>query len=253
MIKLVDINMTFGAKQVLENINLAIAEGEVMVIIGPSGSGKSTLLRLIIGLLKPSSGEIWVRGREISRYNEDQLNQIRRHMGMVFQYSALFDSMTVGENVAFGLRQHTSRSEAEIADVVKDRLHMVGLDGQEKVMPSELSGGMKKRVSLARAIAIDPEILLYDEPTAGLDPIMAGTIDRLIINTRRTMKVTSVVVTHHMPSAFNIADRIAMIYDRQLIEVGTVEQIKQSANPLVRQFIYGLKSTNIPSGKESDQ
>lgn len=239
MIKLANVTMTFRNKQVLRDISLEVAKGETMVIIGPSGSGKSTILRLIIGLQKPTAGEIWVNGREISRLSEDELNGIRRHMGMVFQYSALFDSMTVGENVAFGLRQHTDLDETEIARVVRRRLRMVGLAGQENVMPSELSGGMKKRVSLARAIAVQPEIVLYDEPTAGLDPIMSTTIDRMICSTRRLLGATSVVVTHHMSSAFNIADRIAMIYQGKIIEVGTVDEIKSSANPIVQQFIHG--------------
>lgn len=245
VIKLVNVNMSFRDRPVLHDINLEIAKGEIMVIIGPSGSGKSTLLRLIIGLLKPTSGEIWVKGQEISRASEDEMNKLRRHMGMVFQYSALFDSMTVGENVAFGLRQHTDLSEEEIARVVRRRLRMVGLAGQENVMPSELSGGMKKRVSLARAMAINPEIVLYDEPTAGLDPIMSGTIDRMITSARRLFGVTSVVVTHHMSSAFNIADRIAMIYGGRIIEIGTVDEIRQSANPIVQQFIHGYKSSAL--------
>jgi phospholipid/cholesterol/gamma-HCH transport system ATP-binding protein len=239
MIKLENVSMEFHGNRVLDNINLDIAEGEIMVIIGPSGSGKSTILRLMIGLLRPTSGEIWINGQEISRLDEEQLNVIRRKMGMVFQYSALFDSMSVGENVAFGLRQHTALSEEEIARTVRRRLRMVGLAGREDVMPSQLSGGMKKRVSLARAIAINPQIVMYDEPTAGLDPIMSTTIDRLICSTRRILNVTSVVVTHHMSSAFNIADRIAMIYEGKIIEIGTVSEIKKSANPIVQQFIHG--------------
>lgn len=243
MIKLAGINMSFGGKRVLEDINLEITKGETMVIIGPSGSGKSTLLRLIVGLLKPDSGAIWIDGQEITRLKEEELNKIRLRMGMVFQYSALFDSMSVGENVAFGLTQHTNMSDSDIARVVRRKLRMVGLSGQENVMPNELSGGMKKRVSLARAIAIDPEIVLYDEPTAGLDPIMSNTIDRLIAGTKRIMGVTSVVVTHHMNSAFNIADRIAMIYDGRIVEIGTVEQIKASENDIVQRFIQGLRIT----------
>lgn len=247
MIQLSAVNMNIHGNHILQDINLSIAAGETMVIIGPSGSGKSTLLRLIVGLLKPTSGEIWVKDKEISRLSEDELNQLRLNMGMVFQYSALFDSMTVGENVAFGLREHTKLSEEEISKVVRRKLRMVGLFGKEKVMPNELSGGMKKRVSLARAIAVNPEIILYDEPTAGLDPIMSEKIDRLISSTKRIMGVTSVVVTHHMTSAFNIADRIAMIYGGRIIEVGTVEEIKQSANPVVQQFIYGLKARGASS------
>ena len=241
MIKLVNVNIGFRGKQVLEDINLEIAKGESMVIIGPSGSGKSTLLRLMVGLLKPASGQIWVNGQEISRLKEDRLNEVRRQMGMVFQHSALFDSMTVGENVGFGLREHTDMTEAEIAAVVRRKLRMVGLYGYENAMPNELSGGMQKRVSLARAIAVNPQIVLYDEPTAGLDPIMSGKIDRLIVSTRRVLGVTSVIVTHHMSSAFAIADRIAMIYNGEIIENGSVEQIKQSENPIVQQFIHGLK------------
>jgi phospholipid/cholesterol/gamma-HCH transport system ATP-binding protein len=243
MIKLSNINMSFQNRTILKNINLEVSKGETMVVIGPSGSGKSTLLRLIVGLLKPSSGEIWINGQEISGLSEDKLNLIRRNMGMVFQYSALFDSMTVGENVAFGLRQHTTMGDDEIAQVVRRKLRMVGLRGQEDVMPSQLSGGMKKRVSLARAIAVNPDIVLYDEPTAGLDPIMATTIDRLICSTRRMLGVTSVVVTHHMASAFNIADRIAMIYEGRIIEIGNVDEIKSSENPIVQQFIHGWTKT----------
>ena len=216
------------------------------MIIGPSGAGKSTLLRLMIGLLKPDSGQIWVDGREISRLDEDELNQIRRNMGMVFQYSALFDSLTVGENVAFGIRQHTKMPEEEILRVIRRTLRMVGLMGRENAMPSELSGGMKKRVSLARAIALNPKIVLYDEPTSGLDPVMSATINRLIMSTRRILGVTAVVVTHDMESAFTIADRIAMMYDEKIIATGTPDEFRQSTNPIVQQFIAGVKTTCIP-------
>jgi len=250
MIKLVNVSMEIGNKPILKNIDLDVAQGEIMVIIGPSGSGKSTLLRLMIGLLRPTAGEIWIGDREISRLGEDDLNIIRRDMGMVFQYSALFDSMTVGENVAFGLRQHTNMNDEEIAQKVQRNLRLVDLEGREQAMPSELSGGMKKRVSLARAIAVKPQIVLYDEPTAGLDPIMSNTIDRLIATTRRMLKVTSVVVTHHMQSAFNIADRIAMIHEGQIIEIGTVQEIEKSANPIVQQFIHGrAKPKQITHGR----
>ncbi|EGO62955.1 ABC transporter ATP-binding protein [Acetonema longum] len=242
MIKLVNINMSFGGKQVLNKINLEVAAGEILVIIGPSGSGKSTLLRLITGLLKPDGGQIWVNGREISGLSEDSLIPVRQQMGMVFQYAALFDSMTVGENVAFGLREHTKMTEEEIQKIVRRTLRMVGLSGHEPTMPDQLSGGMKKRVSLARAIAGNPSILLYDEPTTGLDPIMSETIDRLIVSTRRILGVTSVVVTHHMTSAFHIADRIAMIHQGQIIETGTSEQFRNSTNPIVQQFIHGKQS-----------
>ena len=248
MIELKNVNMTFRDKVVLKDIDLRVNSGETLVVIGPSGSGKSTLLRLLIGLVKPTAGEVWVAGQDVAVATEDQLNQLRKNMGMVFQYSALFDSMTVGENVAFGLRQHTSMDELEISAVVQRMLEMVGLAGQEQVMPSDLSGGMKKRVSLARAIAINPKIVLYDEPTAGLDPIMASTINNLIVNTKKIFGVTSVVVTHDMPSAFAVADRIAMIYDGHIIEQGSVEEIKASPTPIVRQFIHGWQK--LDRGKE---
>lgn len=242
MIRLVNVVKTYGPHSVLDGVNLEVHKGEIMVIIGPSGSGKSTLLRLMIGLSRPSAGEIWVGEREISRLPEDELNDIRRHMGMVFQYAALFDSLTVGENVAFGLRQHTKLPEADIAHIVARRLKMVGLTGQENVMPAELSGGMKKRVGLARAMALNPDIVLYDEPTAGLDPVMASAINRLICRAQRIFGVTSVVVTHDMDSAFKIADRIAFLSAKRLTAVGTVEEIKNSQDPAVQQFIHGWLS-----------
>lgn len=239
MIKLVAVNMSYRGKPVLKDIHLEVVKGEILVVIGPSGSGKSTLLRLIIGLLQPTSGEVWVNGQEISQLDENELNKVRRQMGMVFQYSALFDSMSVGENVAFGLRQHTTMTEAEIEKVVRNKLRMVGLSGHEKDMPNELSGGMKKRVSLARAIALNPEIVLFDEPTAGLDPIMSATIDRLIASTRRRLGVTSIVVTHDMSSAFKLADRMIMVHEGEIIEAGSVDDIKNSQHPLVQKFIRG--------------
>ena len=178
MIKLINIGMEYDGKEVLHDINLSVKQGETVAIIGPSGSGKSTLLRLMVGLAKPTTGEIWINDEEISKYKEDALNKVRLKMGMVFQYSALFDSLSVGENVAFGLRQHTDLSNKDIQEIVKEKLKMVGLVGKENFMPNQLSGGMKKRVSLARAIAINPQIILYDEPTAGLDPIMSAIIDK---------------------------------------------------------------------------
>ncbi len=246
MIELKNVSMAFKERRILDNLSLQVQPGEILVVIGPSGAGKSTLLRLMIGLLKPTAGEIWVDGHEISQLDEDELNLIRRNMGMVFQYSALFDSMTVGDNVAFGIRQHTAMPEDQILRVIRRTLRMVGLMGKENVMPSELSGGMKKRVSLARAIAGSPKIVLYDEPTSGLDPVMSSTINRLIMSTRRILGVTAVVVTHDMDSAFTIADRIAMMYDEKIIEVGTPDELRQSSNPLVQQFIYGVKNNCIP-------
>jgi len=250
MIKLENVCVTIRGHDILKDINLQINTGEIMVIIGASGSGKSTLLRLIIGLQKPTSGQIFLNDREISRLDETAMNQIRLKMGMVFQYSALFDFMTVGENVAFGLRQHTAKSEAEIQRIVRRKLRMVGLVGHESEWPNELSGGMKKRVSLARAIASDPQIVLYDEPSAGLDPIMSATIDRLIVNTQRRLSVTSVVVTHNMESAFSIADRIAMIHEGGIIAVDQPETIRESMDPVVNRFIHGLRKTDIAKRRE---
>lgn len=253
MIELKNVSMSFKDRSILRNLSLAVKPGEILVVIGPSGAGKSTLLRLMIGLLKPNSGEIWVDGQEISQMGEEALNKIRRNMGMVFQYSALFDSMTAGENVAFGIRQHTDMPESQITAVIRRTLRMVGLMGKENVMPSELSGGMKKRVSLARAIALNPKIILYDEPTSGLDPVMSSTINRLIMSTRRILGVTAVVVTHDMDSAFAIADRIAMMYNEEIIEIGTPDEFRQSSNPLVRQFISGIRNNCIPVRRRANE
>lgn len=236
MIRIVNVTKKFGAKVALRNINLEIADGETLAIIGGSGSGKSTLLRLMIGLIQPTTGEIWIGDDEISRMSEKEMMRVRLRMGMVFQYSALFDSMTVGDNVAFGLVEHTNFSKDKIQAIVKEKLHQVGLEGVENLMPNELSGGMKKRVSLARAIAFGPEIIFYDEPSSGLDPITTNRIDELIIETQRALKVTSIVVTHDMVSACRIADRIAMVYNGDLIAVDTVENFKKIQDPRVKEF-----------------
>ncbi|SFT62156.1 phospholipid/cholesterol/gamma-HCH transport system ATP-binding protein [Selenomonas sp. GACV-9] len=236
MIRLVDVCKSFSGKEVLHHINLTIEDGETLAIIGGSGSGKSTLLRLLIGLIRPTAGEIWIGDKEISQMSEKELDKVRLHMGMVFQYSALFDSMTVGDNVAFGLREHTDHSEEEIQRIVEEKLHLVGLDNAAARMPSELSGGMKKRVSLARAIAFGPDIIFYDEPSSGLDPLMTAKIDELIMHTQQTLDVTSVVVTHDMVSACHIADRIAMVHEGDIIALDTVENIKQSKDPRVQAF-----------------
>lgn len=241
MIRLVDVSKRFDDYEALKHVSLTIEDGETLAIIGGSGSGKSTLLRLLIGLIRPTSGEIYIGDQEISHLSEREMKSIRLHMGMVFQYSALFDSMTVGDNVAFGLREHTQLSEERIAAIVREKLHLVGLDGVEQLMPGELSGGMKKRVSLARAIAIEPSIIFYDEPSSGLDPIMTEKIDELIIHTQKALHVTSVVVTHDMASACRIADRIAMIYEGELIAVDTVARFQQLKDPRVQAFFHTLR------------
>ena len=236
MIKLVNVTKKFGEKVALRDINLEIADGETLAIIGGSGSGKSTLLRLMIGLIKPTSGEIWIGDDEISHLDEKEMMRVRLRMGMVFQYSALFDSMTVGDNVAFGLVEHTDYSKEKIQSIVKEKLHQVGLAGVENRMPNELSGGMKKRVSLARAIAFGPEIIFYDEPSSGLDPVTTTKIDDLIIETQRALKVTSIVVTHDMVSACRIANRIAMVYNGDLIAVDTPDNFKKIQDDRVKAF-----------------
>ena len=236
MIKIINVTKKFGAKVALNNINLEIADGETLAIIGGSGSGKSTLLRLMIGLIQPTSGEIWIGNDEISRLDEKEMMRVRLRMGMVFQYSALFDSMTVGENVAFGLVEHTNFSRDKIQEIVREKLRQVGLEGVENRMPSELSGGMKKRVSLARAIAFGPEIIFYDEPSSGLDPVTTNTIDELIIETQRALNVTSIVVTHDMVSACRIANRIAMVYNGDLIAVDTPDNFKKIQDDRIRAF-----------------
>ena len=240
MIRLNNVKKCFGDKEALKGISLTIEKGETIAIIGGSGSGKSTLLRLMIGLDRPTSGEIYLGGDNIAVMSEDALDRVRLRMGMVFQYSALFDSMSVGENVAFGLREHTGKSEAEIQRIVAEKLALVGLPDAAAMMPQELSGGMKKRVGLARAIATDPEIIFYDEPSSGLDPIMTAKIDELIIDMQRKLDVTSIVVTHDMASASRIADRIAMIYDGQLIAVGTAERFQDIKDERVQAFFRTL-------------
>lgn len=242
MIRIKNICKEFNGKPALKNINMEIRDGETLAIIGGSGSGKSTLLRLMIGLIRPTSGELWIGNQEISRLSDSELDKVRLRMGMVFQYSALFDSMTVGDNVAFGLREHTKLSEKEIGKIVAEKLELVGLPGMENYMPGELSGGMKKRVSLARAIAFEPEIIFYDEPSSGLDPIMTAKIDELIVSTQKQLNVTSVVVTHDMASACHIADRIAMIYEGELIAIDTVENFKKLQDERVQAFMGYMKN-----------
>lgn len=239
MIEVVDLHKSFGNNHVLRGVNLRIEKGESVVVIGGSGSGKSVLIKNIIGLLKPDSGKVIIDGIDITVLKEKELYEVRRKFGMLFQYAALFDSLKVWENVAFALIRQKGLKEEEAKEIAIEKLRMVGLVGVEDLMPSELSGGMKKRVGLARAIAHEPEILLYDEPTTGLDPIMADAINDLIIEMRNKLNVTSVAITHDMNSAYKIADRIAMLYNGVIIETGTPEEIKNTQNPIVRQFITG--------------
>ena len=239
MINLVDIHKSFGNNVVLNGLDLLIEVGKVTVIIGQSGGGKSVLLKHMIGLIRPDKGKVEIDGQDITAFNERQLNEIRKRFGMLFQEAALFDSMTVGQNVAFPLIEHTKLPKSTIREIVSEKLADVGLRGVEDKMPSELSGGMKKRVGLARAIALEPEIILFDEPTTGLDPIMADAIDQLIVDIQSRLNVTCVVISHDIKGTFKIAHKIAMLYQGKIIEYGTSEEIKNGKNPILKQFLEG--------------
>ncbi len=239
LIDIIDVHKSFGSNYVLRGANLKIIKGESVVILGGSGSGKSVLLKHLIGLLAPDKGTITVDGADLSKLDENDLNELRKKFGMLFQAAALFDSMSVWENVGFGLKRHTKLSDKEIKEIAVEKLRHVGLTGIEDRMPSDLSGGMRKRVGLARAIAMEPEILLYDEPTTGLDPIMADAINDLIVEMREKLKITSVAITHDIKSAYKIADRIAMLYNGEIIETGSPDNIRNTLNPIVKQFIEG--------------
>jgi len=240
MIKIRNLKKSFGKNKVLNGINLDVPDGKTVVVIGQSGCGKSVLLKHIIGIIKPDQGDIHVNDVDICKLNVDELNQLRLKFGMVFQSSALFDSLTVKENVGFGLIEHTDMLEEEIDNQVKKCLDLVGLKDIEDKMPSELSGGMKKRVALARAISMNPKIILYDEPTVGIDPIRADSINKLIKKLHDKLNVTSIVVTHDMASAYYVADRIAMLHKGKIIGDGTSEEIKSSDNPFIKQFVNGI-------------
>ncbi len=254
-IRMIDVQMAYGQRVVLENITFSIARGEVLAIIGPSGSGKSTILRMLIGLIRPTAGEILIDGKKVENFDENQWNTVRKKMGMVFQYSALFDSMTVGENVAFGLKRRTSKGPGEIREAVDKMLDIVGLSGYADYMPNELSGGMKKRVSLARAVAPQPDILLYDEPTAGLDPVMSDVINSLMVETKKRLNITSVLVTHDMDSAFMVADKVIMIDQGTIIARGTPAEILKNEHPVVKKFVRRVAEDLciIPKGSGTDE
>jgi phospholipid/cholesterol/gamma-HCH transport system ATP-binding protein len=239
MIEITDLHKSFGDKKVLAGVDLTIKKGETLTIIGRSGEGKSVLIKHIIGLLKPDLGRILIDGEDITGYTTSQMVRLRKRFGMLFQGAALFDSMTVDENVGLGLREHNIFSEGKIRGIVAEKLAQVGLRDVGNIKPAELSGGMKKRVGLARAIAMDPEFVLYDEPTTGLDPIMADAINDLIIHLKDTLNITSIAVTHDMVSAYKISDRIAMLYKGRIIAEGKPEEIKNSDSEIVQQFISG--------------
>lgn len=248
MIELKEVYKSFGTKHVLRGLNLKIETGETTTIIGGSGSGKSVLFKLIIGLLKPDSGEIWVDGSEITRMKERELFRMVGKFGMVFQSGALFDSMTVGENIAFGIPCQADISGGDMDASVAGSLALVGLPDIARLMPSELSGGMKKRVAIARVVAKKPQIIMYDEPTTGLDPIMSDVINNLIIKVRADQAITSIAITHDMVSAYKISDKIAVLFEGVIIETGTPDEIRNSAHPVVRQFIEGKADGPIRTG-----
>ncbi len=239
LIHIQGLSKSFRNIQVLRQLDLDIYRGETLVIMGQSGEGKSVLLRHIIGLTKPDSGHIYIDGKDIVPLGESELNDFRKRFGVLFQGAALFDSLTIDENIAFGLNMHRQLKKNEIDQKVRELLALIGLEGIEEMKPAELSGGMRKRVGLARAIAMDPEIIFYDEPTTGIDPIMADVINQLIIKLKNRLHATSIVVTHDMASAFKIADRIAMLYDGKIIEIGTSSQFRSSKNTIVQQFMSG--------------
>ncbi len=237
MIELVDIHKSFGNKQVLKGLTLSVIRGETLVVLGRSGCGKSVLLKLILGLMRQDSGKIIIDGEDISQISEEEMTKLRKKFGMLFQGGALFDSLTVAENVAYPLKEHTKMTRAEIKEKVAEKLALMEMEGTEGLMPSDLSGGMRKRVALARAIALEPEYILYDEPTTGLDPITAERINRLIRRMQIKFGVTSVVVTHEIYNAYMVADRLAMIHEGKILTSGTVEEIKKTEMPFVREFI----------------
>jgi len=248
MVELRDVSMQFEEKKVLDGFSLKIEPEERVVIMGQSGSGKSTLLRLILGILRPNSGSIFFKQFEITRLRRRKLQQVRRHIGMVYQYSALLSSRNVRDNVALPLEELTDKSRDEIDKVVDEKLELVGMKESKDLLPDELSGGMRKRVALARALVLEPELLLLDEPSAGLDPVIASVIDELIISLSEKSKVTSVTVTHEMESAFRIATRMAMLYQGKIIEEAETEEFKQSKNPVVAQFLSGSTEGPILEG-----
>jgi phospholipid/cholesterol/gamma-HCH transport system ATP-binding protein len=248
MVELRDVQMQFEEKKVLDGFSLKVEPQERLVIMGQSGSGKSTILRLIVGTLRPTAGSIFFKQFEITRLSRRKLQQVRRHIGIVYQYSALLSSRNIRDNVALPLEELTDKSRDEIDKIVDEKLDLVGMKDSKDLLPSELSGGMRKRVALARALALDPELLLLDEPSAGLDPVIASVIDELIISLTEKSKVTSITVTHEMDSAFRIGTRMAMLYQGKVIEEAKAEKFKQSKNPVVAQFLSGSTEGPILEG-----
>jgi phospholipid/cholesterol/gamma-HCH transport system ATP-binding protein len=245
VISLRDLRVSYGEREILHGISFDVVRGETLVILGGSGSGKSTLLRTLVGLEKPSAGEIWIKGRDLAKISTAEMDEIRTKIGMSFQGGALFGSMTVGENVALPLREHTRLEDSTIEIILRLKLQQVGLEGFEYYTPAQLSGGMKKRAAVARALAMDPEILFFDEPSAGLDPIIAAGIDELILELKRAFHMTIIVVTHELASAFLIADRMLLIDKGNIVALGTTEEMRSSTQPRVRQFLDRIPEPEV--------
>jgi len=245
VLSLRDLRVSYGEREILHGISFDVVHGETLVILGGSGSGKSTLLRTLVGLEKPTAGEIWIKGRDLAKISAAEMDEMRRKIGMSFQGGALFGSMTVGENVALPLREHTKLEDSTIEIILRLKLQQVGLEGFEYYTPAQLSGGMKKRAAVARALAMDPEILFFDEPSAGLDPIIAAGIDELILELKRAFHMTIIVVTHELASAFLIADRMLLIDKGNIVALGTAEEMRSSTQPRVRQFLDRIAEPEV--------
>jgi phospholipid/cholesterol/gamma-HCH transport system ATP-binding protein len=245
VISLRNLRVSYGVREILHGIRFDVVPGETLVILGGSGSGKSTLLRTLVGLEKPSAGEIWIKGRDLAKTSSAEMDEIRTKIGMSFQGGALFGSMTVGENVALPLREHTKLEESTVEIILRLKLQQVGLEGFEYYTPAQLSGGMKKRAAVARALAMDPEILFFDEPSAGLDPIIAAGIDELILELKRAFHMTIIVVTHELASAFLIADRMLLLDKGNIVALGTPEEMRSSTQPRVRQFLDRIAEPEV--------
>src|ERR1700722_4453000 len=245
VLSLRNLHVSYGEREILHGVSFDVVRGETLVILGGSGSGKSTLLRTLVGLEKPSAGEIWIKGRDLAKISAEEMDEIRRKIGMSFQGGALFGSMTVGENVALPLREHTRLEDSTIEIILRLKLRQVGLEGFEYYTPAQLSGGMKKRAAVARALAMDPEILFFDEPSAGLDPIIAAGIDQLILELKRAFRMTIIVVTHELASAFLIADRMLLIDKGKIVALGTTEEMRSSTQPRVRQFLDRIAEPEV--------
>jgi len=239
ILQLMQLSYVVGGRTILDHVDLSIYPREIFVVLGMSGSGKTTMLRLLTGLIRPTDGSVHIFGQNTTAMNEDELNALRERTGLVFQFGALFDSLKVKDNVGFRLYEHTNAKEADVLPVVAEKLRLVGLAGFEEKYPAELSGGMQKRVGIARALVGDPEILFYDEPTSGLDPVIAATIDELIVKLRDTLEVTEIIVSHDIHSVLRMADRMALLHEGRLRLVGTPAEFKASTDPVVRQFLEG--------------